>query len=78
MIERRVSKNPLQRTSQSVKRTAGDQVMTNYLIERHVSKNALQRTNQSVKLTSGGRVMTDSCVSNLTNLDPLCAALEQS
>ena len=78
LIERRVSKNPLQRTSQSVKRTSGDRVITISLIERCVSKNALQRTSQRVKRTSGARVMTHSCVSNLSNLDPLCVALDQS
>ena len=33
MIERRVSKNPAQRTSQSVKRTSGARVMTNSCVD---------------------------------------------
>ena len=78
MIGRCALKNPLQWTSQSVKRTSRGRVMTISLIGRCVSKNPLQRTSQRVKRTSGARVMTHSCVSNLTNLDPLCVALDQS
>ena len=52
MLERRALKNPLQRTSQSVKWTSVGRVMTISLIERCVFKNALQRTSQRVKRTS--------------------------